>query len=186
MQKSAKNWILGGTSSLVAGLVVAYTATKDGWESTLRLISAFSQNLPDFLGFFLQDLKVPMWIILLWTLITVIGLGYLFLSMLRKYSSNSFKEAVIEGLKWRWEWYLDDPVGLNSYCLSCDAELAQDDGFWSHSKQSYSTIFYCPNRGCSEEEVGEVLGKEDEVHDYITKEIKRLARRKAAGRIKFK
>lgn len=87
----------------------------------------------------------------------------------------AYREDVIFGIRWRWNYAGNQISGLRCYCPKCDTLLLYENGLeYSIGERFISnTIFTCEHCRWHSEKMP---GKEEEVEDRVRRQIERKAR----------
>lgn len=85
---------------------------------------------------------------------------------------NSYRSAEFFGLRWRWDWYAQEPIGIRAFCPECDLEL-------DPRASSVGYRYECANAACSRAHKPVTYQSHSvaAVTDWVKRNIEREARR---------
>jgi len=118
----------GAIAGIISGLVLFF-AIPITRAIAFGLLHWFKKTLLSFWGWILTNHNVPGWLILVWSLLSLVALMQI-INVLRPAKVPdyiSFTQMNHNGVVWRWQWLQGTIQNLWCFCPSCDAELVKSE-----------------------------------------------------------
>ena len=128
-----KGIIVAAVGGIIAGLALQFFSPA--YRITIDMLLLLWEGIVWVWSTLTSSHQVPGYLIAIVCLLAILGISQIFskvCSLSRTETEPDFlkyREDMVDGVKWRWDWNNNHIVSLQAFCPNCDAQLVAMESF---------------------------------------------------------